>query len=259
MPTISEEDETLPRPDFSQLLELPDAGVTDYDATAIGTISDADLSSALNNLDDWGLPIQADAGATDLGLTEPDYSRFDHFIPRFHWPEKPCDYCRSRKLNCYLQRGELSCTPCLSLFRECSLTNSNTLESVNYVTKATGTFLDTLHTVDEDAAKEQGMFTGIKQLRSKSGRCSGTATPNGLDDAPGSSKRNGIRFPRHAVKVLRDWLDAHLDSPYPTEEEKLELERQTDLKPNQIANWLANARRRRKVTERYAVPSKYAS
>ncbi|KAK4504118.1 hypothetical protein PRZ48_005033 [Zasmidium cellare] len=70
------------------------------------------------------------------------------------------------------------------------------------------------------------------------------------DDAPGSSKRNGIRFPRHAVKTLRDWLDAHADNPYPTEEEKVKLERQTELKPSQIANWLANARRRRKATEK---------
>jgi hypothetical protein len=74
------------------------------------------------------------------------------------------------------------------------------------------------------------------------------------DDAPGSSKRNGIRFPRHAVKVLRDWLDAHSDNPYPTEKEKVELERQTELQPAQIANWLANARRRRKVTERAKKP-----
>lgn len=52
------------------------------------------------------------------------------------------------------------------------------------------------------------------------------------------------------MKILRDWLDAHADNPYPTEDEKIELEKQTELKPSQIANWLANARRRRKATER---------
>lgn len=80
-------------------------------------------------------------------------------------------------------------------------------------------------------------------------RASGTLTPRG-DDAPGSTKRNGIRFPRHAVKILREWLDAHQSHPYPTEEEKAELERQTELKPMQIANWLANARRRAKTSQR---------
>jgi hypothetical protein len=97
--------------------------------------------------------------------------------------------------------------------------------------------------VDELSCRERGNLTGIKTLHS---RASGTITPRGGDDAPGSTKRNGIRFPRHAVKILREWLDVHQHHPYPTEEEKIELEKQTELKPVQIANWLANARRRAK-------------
>jgi hypothetical protein len=93
------------------------------------------------------------------------------------------------------------------------------------------------------SCRERGNLTGIKTLHS---RASGTITPRGGDDAPGSTKRNGIRFPRHAVKILREWLDVHQHHPYPTEEEKVELEKQTELKPVQIANWLANARRRAK-------------
>ena len=171
-------------------------------------------------------------------------ANLDQWIPQFIRPEKPCDYCRVRRLNCYITRGETNCTPCNALFRECSLTNTKTLEGLN---SASGHLLDTLHVVDEDTCKEQGTLTGIKPLRSK------TASVR-LDDAPGSSKRNGIRFPRHAVKVLRDWLDSHADSPYPTEKQKAELESRTELKPSQIANWLANARRRRKATERAAKP-----
>lgn len=68
--------------------------------------------------------------------------------------------------------------------------------------------------------------------------------------AANSSKRNGIRFPRHAVKTLRDWLDAHIAHPYPSEEERIELETATGLKPSQVANWLANARRRRRASEK---------
>lgn len=182
-----------------------------------------------------------------LGLEEPDYSKFENWIPRFIRPEKPCDYCKSRRLNCYFRRGESHCTPCMSLFRECSFSNSQTLEAFNYA-DGSGTFLDTLHAVDEEAAKESGALTGIKPLASKAYQ-SGMNTPVRIDDAPGSIKRNGIRFPRHAVKTLRDWLDSHPDHPYPTEEEKVELERKTQLKPSQIANWLANARRRRKIAE----------
>jgi len=172
-----------------------------------------------------------------------DYSRFENFIPRFVRPDNPCDYCRSKHLNCYLSRGDVGCTACSTLFRECSLSNSQTLEAGNYTNDSNGTFFDTLHSVDELSCRERGNLTGIKTLHS---RASGTITPRGGDDAPGSTKRNGIRFPRHAVKILRDWLDVHQHHPYPTEEEKVELEKQTELKPVQIANWLANARRRAK-------------
>lgn len=161
-------------------------------------------------------------------------------------PAKPCDYCRSKHLECYLRDDCTGCTSCTSLFRECSLSNSQTLEASNYNNDSNGAFFDTLHSVDELSCRERGTLTGIKTLHS---RGSGTLTPRG-DDAPGSSKRNGIRFPRHAVKALREWLDSHQHHPYPTEEEKAELERQTELKPIQIANWLANARRRAKTNQR---------
>ena len=99
--------------------------------------------------------------------------------------------------------------------------------------------------VDENIRQEQGALTGSRALASKA-RGSGVSAAVRLDDAPGSSKRNGIRFPRDAVMVLRHWLDAHADHPYPTAEEKAELERRSELKPSQIADWLANARRRLK-------------
>lgn len=129
------------------------------------------------------------------------------------------------------------------MFRECSLETHDTNPDIPEYA------LDTLHVVDEDAVKERGTTTGIKQLKSK-GRMGSASTSGRPDDEPGSSKRNGIRFPRHAVKTLRDWVDAHSDNPYPTEEEKAELEKKTELRPSQIANWLANARRRRKVSDK---------
>lgn len=135
------------------------------------------------------------------------------------------------------------CNSCNALFRQCSLITDKAAASGN---PPAAYLLDTLHVVDEDAAKEQGAVVGIKSLRSKAG-----AIGARLDsDGPTSSKRNGIRFPRQAVKILRDWLDAHAENPYPTEDEKAELEESTELKPAQISNWLANARRRRKVAEK---------
>ena len=116
--------------------------------------------------------------------------------------------------------------------------------------------LDALHVVDEnicnalqrvdgDICKVQEVVAEKRVLASKDGS-SGVGANVHLDDAPGSTKRNGIRFPRDAVMVLRHWFDAHTDHPYPTSEQKADLEMRTQLKPSQIADWLANARRRQK-------------
>ncbi|EMD00787.1 hypothetical protein BAUCODRAFT_29157 [Baudoinia panamericana UAMH 10762] len=209
------------------------------------TTDDCLCHGFLSEIPDFDLPAPSNEAL--LGLNEPDYSKFENWIPRFVRPEKPCDYCRSKRLDCYLDRENPSCKACQSLFRECSFTNTQTLEGLNSNTRA---LLDTLHAVDENGAQEQGTLTGVKPLRSFQGHSGTTTPPVNLDDAPGSSKRNGIRFPKHAVKILRDWLDAHTEHPYPTEDQKVELEKATELKPSQLANWLANARRRRKVTDK---------
>ncbi|KAI7507443.1 hypothetical protein KC347_g6890 [Hortaea werneckii] len=265
MPTIAEEAEEHTQPDFLQLLDIETdpIGTTDNvarlsinygqppttcpahgteDCLCHGFLGDCTVTEAA--------PAPIPASAPAAGVDEPDYSRFEDWIPRFCWPERPCDYCRTRRLNCFMSRGQASCNACASLFRECSFANTRTLEAFNQVDNGTSDLLDTLHSVDEDTVRDQGTMTGIKPLASKRGALSGTSTPPIRDDAPGSSKRNGIRFPRHAVKILRDWLDSHADHPYPSEQEKAELEQRTELKPSQIANWLANARRRRKVTDR---------
>ncbi|CZS93166.1 uncharacterized protein RAG0_03565 [Rhynchosporium agropyri] len=56
-------------------------------------------------------------------------------------------------------------------------------------------------------------------------------------------KRRG-NLPKETTDKLRTWFMAHLTHPYPTEDEKQELMRQTGLQMNQISNWFINARRR---------------
>ncbi|KAI0382902.1 hypothetical protein F5Y04DRAFT_35031 [Hypomontagnella monticulosa] len=56
-------------------------------------------------------------------------------------------------------------------------------------------------------------------------------------------KRRG-NLPKETTDKLRAWFVAHLHHPYPSEEEKQDLMRQTGLQLNQISNWFINARRR---------------
>ncbi|KAF7561050.1 hypothetical protein G7046_g3095 [Stylonectria norvegica] len=54
----------------------------------------------------------------------------------------------------------------------------------------------------------------------------------------------GARFSRVAVSILRKWLSAHAEHPYPDDKEKELLQLQTGLSKSQISNWLSNSRRR---------------
>ncbi|KAL3419303.1 Homeobox protein PKNOX1 [Phlyctema vagabunda] len=60
-------------------------------------------------------------------------------------------------------------------------------------------------------------------------------------------KRRG-NLPKETTDKLRAWFVAHLQHPYPTEDEKQELMRLTGLQMNQISNWFINARRRQLPT-----------
>lgn len=48
------------------------------------------------------------------------------------------------------------------------------------------------------------------------------------------NRRRRGNLPKEATALLKDWFAAHRESPYPTEDEKLELCRQTQLTLNQV-------------------------
>ncbi|CAM1502898.1 Fc.00g076740.m01.CDS01 [Cosmosporella sp. VM-42] len=75
----------------------------------------------------------------------------------------------------------------------------------------------------------------------------GDLGPPGLSGDNKQRKRRG-NLPKETTDKLRAWFVAHLQHPYPTEDEKQELMRQTGLQMNQISNWFINARRRQLPT-----------
>ncbi|KAK9388274.1 homeobox KN domain-containing protein [Lipomyces mesembrius] len=81
-------------------------------------------------------------------------------------------------------------------------------------------------------------------VRSVSGR---HHTHQHQSSAHSQKKRRG-NLPKHVTDILRNWLNVHVQHPYPTEEEKTMFMQQTGLTMNQISNWFINARRRRLPT-----------
>lgn len=60
-------------------------------------------------------------------------------------------------------------------------------------------------------------------------------------------RRHLPRFPRHATRILEQWLIEHKDAPYAAHEQQDDLKARTGLKRSQIMNWFANARKRGKL------------
>ncbi|RSL84391.1 hypothetical protein CEP52_016447 [Fusarium oligoseptatum] len=85
--------------------------------------------------------------------------------------------------------------------------------------------------------------------------------PDGLDSAtrtiPPLGPKVGTRFSREALKILKQWFDAHSHDPYPDDQTKEALQHLTGLNKTQLTNWLANARRRHKgsATAHYTPPT----
>lgn len=121
------------------------------------------------------------------------------------------------------------------------------MEATNYAYNDRGIFFDALHSVGEDTCIEQGSRTTSKYLKSKQTDPAAAAAAAMQEDASSNSRRTGVRFPQAAVKILREWYHHHQHHPYPTENEKAHLEETTGLKPHQLANWLANQRRKSKL------------
>ncbi|KAI9278435.1 hypothetical protein BDA99DRAFT_492137 [Phascolomyces articulosus] len=69
-------------------------------------------------------------------------------------------------------------------------------------------------------------------------------TSNNNNNNSNLVKRRRGNLPKAVTAILREWLSRHKKHPYPTEDEKAALARQTNLTLNQISNWFINARRR---------------
>jgi hypothetical protein len=184
----------------------------------------------------------------------PDFNTdFSTHLPRYQKPSHPCDYCRSKGLECFIYDSDGSCTvrcsPCSALFRPCSFSEPERMPALKQKTA-----LDTLDVVGEDDERCFGGPTGKKQMRSL-GHLGPIEDDNQGEERPKKGAA-AARFPRTAVRILKDWMLQHIDHPYPTDEDKEMLKEQTGLSVGQISNWMANTRRKQKARpKRSASPS----
>lgn len=65
-----------------------------------------------------------------------------------------------------------------------------------------------------------------------------------------STKKKRPNLPVHAKDILSTWFREHVDHPYPTQSEKMELSELTGLSLQKVDNWFINERSRKWQTYR---------
>jgi hypothetical protein len=189
-------------------------------------LNDSNMSSQ-----SFGLPGNAvdDSGELD----------FSEWAGTASLPE-PCNNCRSQGLECKASQRDPhgSCLNCVSFACPCSLATSVNLASWN---------IDASNSNDNLSSPLDGPAS-FSQSRSTPDLVALKHSDENMNiDLGERGPKVGARFSRDSIRILRGWLSTHQNHPYPSDEEKEVLQRQTGLNKTQITNWLANARRRGKV------------
>jgi hypothetical protein len=163
----------------------------------------------------------------------------------------PCERCALRGNICKkIREGNYKgyCTCCVALRYQCSLAVGSPSHGPvdgsfpNNPWPTLGDHPNLIPQEDGHHDQSQGMSGP-----NASGLVSPTGTGADSTKATGPGPKVGARFSRESVKILKNWLSTHSKHPYPNDEEKEMLQKQTGLNKTQITNWLANARRRGKI------------
>ena len=155
------------------------------------------------------------------------------------WPPKPCDNCSRQGLECKISHRDPlgSCFNCVSFACPCSLSLDLNAPAWN---EEGSRLTNNLASPLEGSFSHSHSTSDLPALNKNS-------NDNLSSDPGGPVPKVGARLSRDSIRILRGWLSTHQSHPYPTDEEKDVLQRQTGLTKTQITNWLANARRRGKV------------
>ncbi|KAK7402729.1 hypothetical protein QQX98_011518 [Neonectria punicea] len=183
---------------------------------------------------DWQANFDAAAAHdVDFSFLQPEpVTAIDEFFIKngAHRPSAPCTHCRRRRLQCLVLQTTAvnpnptrSCSSCVALFRECSLSGREKRDHSYFETSMP--VIGRLHGVSEGMPLQE------------------TEQP----EPSLSAKRTNTRSVRK-TRVLRNWFATHLDHPYPSEEDKLALVQQSGLSKSQVINWFANSRRRHRLS-----------
>ncbi|KAM0252282.1 hypothetical protein ACHAP5_001268 [Fusarium lateritium] len=229
----------------------------------LGNVSEDDFSfCALQHFSDNNFPLpDMPAPAMDFTTTADDISS------QFQWdtPPSPCVNCSMAGFSCKKIREGMYkdyCTTCVALKVDCSFavapntTNANSSAAPFDINPFLTTGPQLSNTLQEDTQDDSCQSS---RNASRNASVSDLANMGETYNKAAPLPKIGARFSRESVRILKNWLSTHNRHPYPSDEEKEMLQRQTGLNKTQITNWLANARRRGKVQPPRSTSPHYTS
>ncbi|KAF9870299.1 C2H2 type zinc finger domain-containing protein [Colletotrichum karsti] len=246
--SMPSEDASLADPNLDLVLENADDD--DFGFFALQHFSAENAPAAEPSTNTTGpLDPQLLSGMDDRTSCNYDNDQCDELQDWWVAPEFPCNNCALGGYQCKkIREGRYKnyCTSCVALQNDCSFATQPGMFSMENLSQnpwpITGDHPIALHQDDSIPVSAPGTSTPdlLRSLTTSSEEH--VPMPNQAPPA-----KIGARFSRESVRILKNWLSTHTRHPYPSDEEKEMLQRQTGLNKTQITNWLANARRRGKT------------
>ncbi|KAM5348316.1 hypothetical protein ACJ41O_008140 [Fusarium nematophilum] len=216
----------------------------------LANVNEDDFSfCALQHFSDNNFPLPDVSTAPAMDLTTVANDLSNGLSNDFQWEtnDSPCANCTTAGFSCKkIREGQYKgyCTSCVALRVDCSfgataepLAPTTTPFGINPWLSSGANPTTTVHEDVQDGSAQSSRNASVTDLTSLAEPFNKAAPPPKI----------GARFSRESVRILKNWLSTHNRHPYPSDEEKEMLQRQTGLNKTQITNWLANARRRGKV------------
>ena len=231
------------------------SGDTDLESIglALANVAEDDFSfSALQHFSNSSMPSDTAVldGVAATNSASPPSQLF------WESPVSPCASCSIGGYSCKkIREGRYRgyCTSCVALRVDCSFGGGMFDNLAADDAAASVDAWDTMADEPANTVAERIAHEPMPPAKSFSGlNMASMANSSESDSILAAAKaapppKIGARFSRESLRVLKTWLNTHNRHPFPSDEEKEMLQRQTGLSKMQITNWFANARRRGKV------------
>ncbi|CAI2360371.1 unnamed protein product [Moneuplotes crassus] len=98
---------------------------------------------------------------------------------------------------------------------------------------------------DNPVPQSQGLDTSHEEAKREHKLQNKSCSSNDRDRSSNYKPASRSNYSSTVTEILQGWFEAHIDYPYPSEQERIELCAKTGLSRKQLRVWLINSRKRK--------------